>query len=672
MQSALLSHTSNKVIHVTQQEHIGLQRLLTTFPDIDPDAPPTTAPVPPAGAMTQAEVYAYLTMFAQPGVTRAPGHVFGSRVPWAYIPEGSTNYTNTSPTVDTNSGVSAKLWDNEGLEHKCSTDLVENVDDYIGKRWAFFCAHCNYITDQYGVKHITAIEGYNLDGHTYDETANIGVFGPKFWFFCKCERYSEDGVTYNTVDGTAEGAPKYQLWGISDRAYAELDEARQAELAKHDILESDFHIYPFAQEVSRRDENGDAVLVDRPYWVHSAYLGGVDENDTSLPPCSKKRKPLFTGFGYQSINAKYGYSSCRGSGAIENGFGMLFDIVKNATKNSQNIHMGACRYGLNSILTTYNTVQPSNLFPIRLAGNTSIPTDLGKWVTVFMDQANSFYLGAEGMVYTENLTRQWARVTAIEQRTIQVVADDNIDTTTGGVLNGATTEEVTALCLVLDTPESSYFVTRTDPAMAALVSSGGQYAHSYARYTVPALSGETDVVMGKHDGYAAGGSTQLHPYRVQLTEHMVGLAITSADIITVLGNGETSVTINGEEIIPTTSQRVVFYAGHGVTRVSTGAITNLPGYGYKAIGIVPTPTSGNVYIANVQLSHNCIAIPAGVGGGISSSTGHGDSLQYTTYTTPFAWTITPGYSYDRTTGSAYLGITDDLAGRFGYYTGARD
>lgn len=668
MQSALLSHTSNKVVHVTQQEHIGLQRLLTTFPDVDPDTPPTASPTPPAGAMTQAEVYTYLTMFAQPGVTRAPGHVFGSRVPWAYIPEGSTNYTNTSSAINV-PDVSTKLWDNAGLEHKCSTDLVENVDDYIGKHWAFFCAHCNYVTDQYGVKHITAIEGYNLDGHTYDETANIGVFGPKFWFFCKCERYSEDGVNYNTVDGTAEGTPKYQLWGISDRAYAELDEARQAELAKHDILESDFHIYPFAQEVSGRDENGDAVLVDRPYWVHSAYYGGIDENDTSLPPCSKKRKPLFTGFGYRTINAKYGYSSCRGSGAIENGFGMLFDIVKNATKNSQNIHMGACRYGINGYLTTYNTVQPSNLFPIRVAGNTSIPTDLGKWVTVFIDQTNSFTPNA---AYPDALTHQWARVIAIEQRTIQVVADDGIDTTTGGVLDGATTEEVTALCLVLDTPESSYFVTRTDPAMAALVSSGGLYAHSYARYTVPALSGETDVVIGKHDGYASGGDTKLHPYRVQLTEYMVGRQITAADIITAIGDGETSVTVNGEEIIPTTSQRVVFHAGHGVTRVSTGTITNLPGYGYKAIGITPTLTGSNLFIANVQLSHNCIAIPTDVGGGISSSTGHGDLFTYANTTAPLALVVTLGYTGYLNTGSAYLGIADDLTGRYGHYTGARD
>ena len=55
--------------------------------------------------------------------------------------------------------MTAKLWANENLNHACSTDTVLGVDDYVGKEWVFYWQYGNYIKDEYGVKHITAIRG---------------------------------------------------------------------------------------------------------------------------------------------------------------------------------------------------------------------------------------------------------------------------------------------------------------------------------------------------------------------------------------------------------------------------------------------------------------------------------------------------------------------------------
>lgn len=144
----------------------------------------------------------------------------------------------------------------EPLKHECSTDTILGEDEYVEKEWAFFWQRCNYLIDKHGVKRITAIEGITMKNKkgnyvNFSEDKPTGVFGPKFYAVCALDlAKDETSGNWFTVDSVAPivhfnapwddatnipGTPLYQLWGISDKAFDELDPGRRLELVKHGI-----------------------------------------------------------------------------------------------------------------------------------------------------------------------------------------------------------------------------------------------------------------------------------------------------------------------------------------------------------------------------------------------------------------------------------------------------
>lgn len=601
--AAALEHKADTVVHVTATEHAHLKKLMAAFPDVDPDVPVTPQPALPDTALENSFFTEYFAMHAQPGITQAPGHVFISRVPFARWDEGSKSWQNTASAVDeTVFKTPRKFMDNAGLQHACSTDTVLGVDDYVGKRWAFFWARGNYVRDEYGIKHITAVEGTSVPGHAYRADENVGVFGPAFWYFCKTESYVDTDGAHATHDGTADGVPLFQLWGISDRAWENLDDGRKAELAAHGIGADDFHIWPECLVWDAVEEK----LVERPYWVHAAYCGGyeADENG-AVTLVSKPNRVLYKNLSYQALNSKYGYAAGGGGGACVNGFGMLMDIIKNATKNSQTIHQGMASNNCNAVKAAASTGEPGYLFPIASKGS----FDAGCTVWLWQTNANS-----QNTTHAASPACQIGRIQAIETRSL-LLAD------------GSTEEQ---LCLVIDPATVQPFMVCTgadnDAAIAAAkaLSDAGQYACCFATQG-QAMSGETDAVLGKHDGSCTSNTNQRHPYRVQGTEYMPGAFICAADVVCCLGNGTQEVLLNGEVLIPTSSQRVYLIAPPTVKRLSSGSLASFMAAGYVPVG-VGTNTSG--YILNVQLDPVWgIAYPLHAGGtGSSSSTGHADNF----------------------------------------------
>lgn len=596
-----ITHAGDESVHVTGTEHRHLQRLIAAFPEVAPDAPTVMQPALPAEALPWAVIEQHFAQHAAPGITQAPGEVFVSRVPWARWDAASSSWKNTTSQVDeTAMGCAQKFLDNAGLRHAQSTDTMAGVDDYISHKWAFYCAYGNYVKDAQGVMHVTAVEGYRLNGAEFDPDGPVCAFGPAVWVFEVLERYQDADGNWSTHDGTETGEPLFQLWGISDRPWSELDESRRSELLRHGVTEADFHLRGGCEVYSEADGG----LVQRPYYANSAFCGGYEVNEAGdAVIVSKRNKVLYKNLSYQAINAKYGYAA-GGGAAWVNGIGIVYDIVKNAQKNSQKLHTGMSDNDQQAVKASVSTAEPGYVFPVASKGQFEVGCTVWVWQT-----ASS----ASGTAQATSLACQVGRIDAIETRTLLLADGSSAD----------------ALCLVLDPETVEPFLVRTGADNAAAIaaaremSDAGAYCHCFATQG-QAMSGETLRVLGKHDGSCTSNTNQKHPYRVQLTEYMPGAYICAADTLAVKGNGTTAVEYKGEVFLPTASEYVYMTAPVGVTRVSQGNLQQLINAGYVCSGI-GTATAG--FILNVRMSPAGVVFPTHAGGtGSGSGTGHGDQL----------------------------------------------
>ncbi len=575
-----------------------------------------TTPFLPVGALSWAEIEQHFSRNAQPGTgsvpaaTTAPSAVYISRVPWARweIDEDNPDghwVNNASEVNEDVFGVVRKLMDNAGLQHQCSTDTVEGVDDYNGKLWPFYWQHGNYVTDEHGVKHITAIKGIHDSFDPY--TKNTSAFGPAFWFFCCLEHSKAPDGRWHTHDGTENGTPLFQLWGISSRPFNELDEGRRAELTSLGVTAADIHLWPECQVW----DAAQGALVPRPYWCHSAYCGGAElQEDGSYMITSKRNLPLYNNLSHNKLNALYGNKPGFGGSAAVQGFGVLFDIVKNATKDSQSIHMGMSNNNCTAVLSTLSTAVPGYLFPIASQAH----FEPGGTVWLWQQEADSMQTS-----YHRSASVQIGRIETIETRTL--------------TLGDGTQAE--SLCLVIAPETVEPFLVRTGTSEDAAIKASEAIAATkeltdadvcaccYVTQGM-ALSGESDTVIGKHDGSRTSLTNGKHPYRVQGTEYMSGAWFCSADTVAIKGTGEVAVTIDGIESTPTARDFVILHAGAGVTRKSSGTLQQYLDAGYTPIGITPTVEG---WILNVQMSSTGLVHPTAAGGtGSGSVHAYGDYL----------------------------------------------
>ena len=602
------SHASDNVKHLTSSEHQNLTRLIAQFPQVTPDIPVVPGTMPDT-ALDYSVITSYISMQAQSGVSTAPGNIFGARVPWSRQENGA--WVNNDSNVDYSVfGAAQKLWDNLGLQNEPSTDKIEGVDDYIGKKWVFFWNRCNYITDNYGNKWVSAIEGYDTSsygGTTFSVDKNVGIMGPKFWYCVKTEKY-QDPETNNwlTVDGTENGIPLYQLWVIGDRSWSELPSDRQEELIKHGITESDWHLWPGCKVYDAADE----ALKERPYYVHAAYAGGYEVSELGIESIvSKPNKPLRNNLSHNSLANLYGTTVLGGAECYVNTFGMLFDIIKNADKNSQNRYTGNASNLQSTVLSTHSTKQADYVFPISSTGSFKVGC------TVYI--CDTYYSNISSMQnsYIKRSGLQYGRILAIENR--------NIVTSDG--------ESVNTLCLVLDPTTVDPFVVCTGDSntsaqeAAKAISETGQNACAFATQGF-SLSGETDTIIGKHDG-SLNLTDNAHAIRVQGTEYQPGTWILAADTIACKGDGATVVNINGTEHTPDSTQYVYLICPKGlIGRAQSGNLSSIIEDGYKPVAIGSCVSGG--YILNVEVEGETgLAYPVSFGGtGSGSNYGHGDNF----------------------------------------------
>lgn len=362
-------------------------------------------------------------------VTGRTGKVYRTRVYNALY--------NKAPAV---AGVDAKLLDNAGLRHECSTDTYEGVDDYAGIH-LFQWRNCNYVRPACGEIRITAMEG--TDRYSEEGTVDVGVCGPAFWW----------NVEWDTENVDSNGNPMYQLWTISDSPHPELN------------------LKPWV-ECLRKD--GSVA----PYWCHSKYLSGtagdgLQHSQTGLEPMNMISYENTIGY-YNSKGSGY----CGGRCSVQL-FGIIFDIIKNATKDSQSIHRG-----------NFDSDQP--------------------------DTVNAYT--------TRNTQESWFPVSTANAGKISIGSHVHIGTT-GDRSNSAVYNKAKNALVTGKEDMGSYVKVLLD-CPAYTITSTATYIT-----TAPSLAGETNAVIGRHDGSCTSNSDGRHSYRVQGTEYGQGYWQLCSDVL---------------------------------------------------------------------------------------------------------------------------------------------
>lgn len=645
------AHIEDAESHLLGSDATEFRSILSKFTFPEGEDPIPTAPTPPPLPREALRPQFFNNFFAgrcQTGAYKAPGNVFVSRVPYAVLKNPtdtvaaylwtSMSQAAADPNLNRDDfdalspSLPAKFMDNAGLEHECSTDTKENVDDYNGKRWVFWWGHANYVKDEFGTKHITAIKGSASPGHVFDKKKNTCAFGPKFWFFVKPEKYQFTDYTgrvrWTTDTGEEDGQPFTQLWGISDSRWTDLSEDRRAELKAHGITQKDFHIWPECLMWDKIQQN----YVERPYWCHAAYYAGAQNAEGTGDIVSIADLPLrCKNLSYRKLNAAYGAPvndiypgvGCGGSACVQ-GFGILFDIVKNAEKSSQLIHTGLTNMSslANAALNTYKavasyaTVTPGYIFPID--ANRSFEKHCSVYLDsrMFVSTTNTNYRGMQQVQNGSSLLQQVGRITDIKECTFDALVDGNV-------------QQVTATCLVIDPDTCEPFVTRLTEAECADLVAEGEYAACYVQQGF-ARSGETNAVIGLHDGSCVDNANYRHPYRVQGTEYAVGANEVFSDTVALQGNGTDTVVIDGKEYIPAATKYIIFHCP-GITKRITGAAagyltpTHWVTAGYDAVGF--TPVDVDAYGCNATITPEGVSLVTMVGYGAGSSKGIGDFYQ---------------------------------------------
>lgn len=198
----------------------------------------------------------------------------------------------TNPTSE-----GTKTLANAGKVCEPSTDTVEGRDDYEGIG-IFTWFNCNYVTNEYGRKVPTAVEGWG-NGFKNDGSVDVGVIAmTPYW-------------NVEEKDGK-------QIWTLSDTPNDE---------------------YGLVGWETAKKEDGNFA----PYVVHSKYVSGIGADGLlrSFKNSKPERNQCYNNMmtNYQKKGKGYW-----GGGKERNLYRVLYQVIEYATKNEQTIFKGTTNY----------------------------------------------------------------------------------------------------------------------------------------------------------------------------------------------------------------------------------------------------------------------------------------------------------------------------------------
>lgn len=378
-----------------------------------------------------------------------------------------------------------------------------------------------------------------------DDFADIPLFS---WMHCNYKRDDADGFARPTV---LEGMPGYAKSGAVDvgTLHPAMYWKKEDHETYYDVYVSDtpnhaLGLVPWADEVK-------SDLTDMPYFIESSY-NSVNASDGLLrsqpnqaPAYNASFNNLITAYQKKGV----GYY---GAGNVRNTYGYLMLMIKYATKNSKTVFRGHVDTYSLSAKVAY---AESGVKRILIANNNA---DFYVGACISLGSGNS----DQGVSTAYDIVNR-ARITSIENVTI--------DSTTYVALN-------------LDV--SATFGTATT-----------EYVKFYPNFT-----GETDSVIGHHDGSYLSNTDGKHGFRIQGQEYMGGQYIVASDVV---------MSFNSDY------SKDVYVFPKGVAHVAN-AIT-----GAVKIGTIPNVGSGDdFWIGDVDFSMEYgVMFPAVYGTGDSVGTG---------------------------------------------------
>lgn len=235
--------------------------------------------------------------------------------------------TETNPT---SGGV--KTLANKDKVCEPSTDTLEGRDDYEGIG-IFNWYNCNYVTDAYGRKIPTAIEGWG-NGYKNDGTVDVGVIAmTPYWSVIE-----KDGK---------------HIWTLSD------------------TQNDDYGLIPW--ETARKEDGTYAS-----YVIHSKYVSGIGAD--GLLRSFKNSKPARNQCYNNMIdNYQKKGKGCWGAGKERDMYVILYDVIKYATKNEQKTFKGTTNYNF-QITASIERSTKETYFPV--ANNQAAQIIVGGYVSV--------------------------------------------------------------------------------------------------------------------------------------------------------------------------------------------------------------------------------------------------------------------------------------------------
>lgn len=345
-----------------------------------------------------------------------------------------------------------KLLDNAGLVFSPSTDTEEGQSDYLnGHHPLFEWCNVNYVRDTDGSPRPIAIEGDSVYKTT--GAVDVGVMQMSFWW-----RWDSSNAEYDLIT-------------ISDIPHPELGLEPWPECTKAD----------------------GTVL---PWCIGSKYISGTasDGKLRSQPGLKPARNQSHNNMitNYQSKGNGYW-----GAGACRNVFQFIFNAIKGATKNSQNLYAGCTSYNY-QYEASVQSDEAHTYFPVTKAQAANLV--VGSYVSVGYAGNNN---GAENRDRGQTTMHSYADDVKI--LSIEALDENN-------------------MAVYLNIPEEDAFNTQphvyTEEFSAPIILS-----------TMHWWSGATDAVKGRNDGSPGSNTNGKYPYRVQGREYAVGAYIVASDTV---------------------------------------------------------------------------------------------------------------------------------------------
>ena len=343
-----------------------------------------------------------------------------------------------------------KLLSNAELVFEPSTDTDEGQDDYLnGQHPMFEWVNVNYVRDTDGTARPIAIEG--MDNYATSGTVDVGVMQMSFYW------------KWDTSNA------EYDLITVSDSPHPELGLQPWPECVKED----------------------GTVL---PWCIGSKYVSGI-ANDGLLRSQPNLRPENYQSHNNMITNYQLKGEGYWGAGAVRNLFQIVFNAIKGATKNSQNLYQGVTSWNFQYDASVERTTNET-YFPVTNAQAENLI--VGHCVEVGYGSNNNGTLNKDRGVTT---MRQYAHNVKI--LSIETLDDNN-----------------KAVYLDIEDGFNTTPVQLTDELSSPIIMSS---MHCY--------SGMTDSVLGKHDGSPISNTNAKYPYRVQGREYAVGGYIVASDTV---------------------------------------------------------------------------------------------------------------------------------------------